>query len=83
VLTYAFANQDLEQLSGAQRHLVRMGPDNARKIQAKLRKLRVAFGWPEPIVDEEPEPVTASVTGDSHPEPKSDWDVATVGQATE
>lgn len=45
-LSYAFADDRLELLSGAQRQLLRMGPVNARMVQAKLRELRRAFGWP-------------------------------------
>lgn len=44
VVTYAFSDPDLESLSGAQRALLRMGPDNARRIQAKLGELERALG---------------------------------------
>lgn len=43
VATYAFADERLESLSDAQRHLLRMGPDNMRKVQAKLREFREAL----------------------------------------
>jgi len=43
VLGYAFAEAELERLSDAQRHLLRMGPANARRIQTKLRELRQAL----------------------------------------
>lgn len=43
VLTYVFADPTLENLSEAQRHLVRMGPDNQRVVQAKLAALREAL----------------------------------------
>ncbi len=46
-IVYAFAEDELERLSEAQRQLLRMGPSNARKIQASLRRLRRAIGWPE------------------------------------
>jgi hypothetical protein len=46
--TYRFADDRLEHLSDAQRQLVRMGRANATAIQAKLRDIRAAFGWPEP-----------------------------------
>jgi len=39
VTTYAFSDPGLENLSAAQKHLVRMGPENARKIKAKLREI--------------------------------------------
>jgi len=43
VVTYAWADDELEAMSGAQRHLLRMGPDNVRKIQSKLSELKVAL----------------------------------------
>jgi len=42
-LTYRFADPALESLSDAQRHLLRMGPHNARRVQGTLRKLRRAL----------------------------------------
>ena len=46
-LAYAFAEDDLERMSDAQRHLLRMGRKNAMAIQSKLREIRSAFGWPD------------------------------------
>ena len=43
---YAYAAPELEQLSPAQKHLLRLGPDNARAIQAKLRELQGALALP-------------------------------------
>jgi hypothetical protein len=43
---YAYANPGLEQLSSAQKLLIRTGPANARKIQARLREIAVALGIP-------------------------------------
>lgn len=43
VVTYAWADDELEAMSGAQRHLLRMGPDNVRMIQSKLRELKAAL----------------------------------------
>jgi hypothetical protein len=40
VLTYAYTDESLEKLSGAQRQLLRMGPDNVLLIKAKLRDLK-------------------------------------------
>lgn len=40
---YAYADPDLEALSPAQKHLLRAGPDNVRKIQTQLRALRAAL----------------------------------------
>ncbi len=57
-ITYAFADDELEMLSDAQRQLLRMGSHNARTVQAKLRELRDELGWPDPRVDGDP-PVTA------------------------
>lgn len=46
-IVYAFAEDELEHLSDAQRQLLRMGPSNARQVQEVLRNLRLAIGWPE------------------------------------
>ncbi len=43
VKNYRFADPDLEALSPVEKHLIRMGPANARKIQAKLRLLRASL----------------------------------------
>jgi hypothetical protein len=45
-VNYAYAAPELEQLSAAQKHLLRTGPANARAIQTKLRELRGALGLP-------------------------------------
>lgn len=37
---YQFADPQLEALSAGQKTLVRIGPDNARRVKAKLRELR-------------------------------------------
>lgn len=47
VITYQMVDEDLEDLSDAQKHLLRMGPQNIRKIQNKLRAMAVALGVPE------------------------------------
>ena len=54
-IVYAYAEDGLERLSGAQKQLLRMGPGNARAVQTKLRELRTAIGWTESV----PVPVTA------------------------
>ena len=46
VLRYEFADPDLEALSDAQKHLLRMGPRNVQRIQHKLRELAQAVGIP-------------------------------------
>jgi hypothetical protein len=45
-VAYPFADPRLEGLTAAQKQLVRMGPDNARKIQASLRAIALALGIP-------------------------------------
>jgi hypothetical protein len=45
-ILYTYANPEQEKLSAAQKHLLRMGPDNARAIQAKLRELQGALALP-------------------------------------
>ncbi|OJH37863.1 hypothetical protein BON30_27220 [Cystobacter ferrugineus] len=47
-VNFNYASEELEGLSAAQKHLVRMGPTNARAIQAKLRELRDALALPPP-----------------------------------
>jgi len=46
VFRYEFADPDLEALSDAQKHLLRMGPRNVKRIQGKLRELALAIGIP-------------------------------------
>jgi hypothetical protein len=43
VTTYVFTDPNLEALSDIQKHLLRMGPENIRKIQAKLREIKEAL----------------------------------------
>ena len=43
----------LEAMSQAQKHLFRMGPDNVRRIQAKLRQIAAALGLQSAIADVE------------------------------
>ena len=40
---YAYVDADLEARSPAAKHLMRMGPENARRVQEKLRALRAAI----------------------------------------
>lgn len=42
-VVYKFADPRLEQLSAGQKLMIRMGPDNARRVKAKLRELRHAL----------------------------------------
>ena len=43
---YAYSNPQLESLTPAQKHLLRMGPDNASRVQARLREIALALGIP-------------------------------------
>jgi len=47
VASYAMTDPELEELSPAQKHLFRMGPENVQVIQTKLRTLAIACGIPE------------------------------------
>ncbi|HVG66795.1 MAG TPA: DUF3014 domain-containing protein [Gaiellales bacterium] len=42
--SWVFADPKLEALSSAQKQLLRMGPDNARAVQQRLREIRAAIG---------------------------------------
>lgn len=48
VLTYLYVDPELENLSVAQKHLLRMGPDNMAVIQAKLREIAQYLGFSVP-----------------------------------
>lgn len=43
IVTYAWADDELEALSGAQRHFLRMGPENVGSIQEKLGEFRAVM----------------------------------------
>jgi hypothetical protein len=47
VITYRMLDSELESLSQAQKHLLRLGPENVRKIQTKLRNIAQALGFQE------------------------------------
>jgi hypothetical protein len=47
VLSYVMLDPKLENLSEAQKHLLRMGPENVEAIQKKLREMALALGVPE------------------------------------
>jgi hypothetical protein len=47
VLSYWAVDDNLEDLSEAQKHLLRMGPQNTRKIQKKLREMALLLGASE------------------------------------
>jgi hypothetical protein len=48
VVTYAWADAEIEGLSAVQRQFLRMGPDNVSTIQAKLGQIRAALAAPTP-----------------------------------
>ena len=43
---YLFADPELEARPAAEKHLLRMGPENMRKVQVKLAELAGALGLP-------------------------------------
>jgi hypothetical protein len=47
VAVYSMADIRLENLDPAQKHLLRMGPENQQLIQTKLRQLALALGFAE------------------------------------
>jgi hypothetical protein len=44
IISYNMVDPELERLSQAQKHLLRMGPENILRIQSKLRELALALG---------------------------------------
>ena len=44
---YLYADRDLEALGPIEKHVLRLGPHNARLVQEKARELRAALGLPE------------------------------------
>jgi hypothetical protein len=67
-IVYAFAEDRFENLTGAQKHFLRMGPRNVAAVQAKLRELRDGMGWPEQVpavvTAELEQPAQAELTAD-------------------
>jgi DUF3014 family protein len=47
---YAYADERLENLTAAQRQLLRMGPRNVRVIQSRLREIALALGIPQSAI---------------------------------
>ena len=47
VSSFEFADPKLEELSDAEKHFLRLGPDNLRKIQAKARAIALEIGLPQ------------------------------------
>jgi hypothetical protein len=46
VVNYTMLDPNLENLSDAQKHFLRMGPENVEAIQTKLREMAMALGVP-------------------------------------
>jgi DUF3014 family protein len=46
-IVYAFVDPKLEQMSAAQKHLLRMGPQNVQEVQGKLREIADHLAIPE------------------------------------
>lgn len=46
-IVYAFADPRLERMSAAQKQFLRMGPQNVRSVQGKLREIASYLGIPE------------------------------------
>ncbi|HLM44689.1 MAG TPA: DUF3014 domain-containing protein, partial [Myxococcaceae bacterium] len=51
---YAYADPRLEALGAAEKHLLRMGPENMRKVQTKLTELAGALGLSSPEQAKQP-----------------------------
>lgn len=47
VSSFEFADPKLEELSDAEKHFLRLGPDNLRKIQEKARAIALELGLPQ------------------------------------
>jgi hypothetical protein len=47
IMSYAMVDPKLEELNPAQKHLLRMGPENLQLIQAKLKELALTLGFAE------------------------------------
>ena len=45
ILTYRMVDPNLQNLSPAQKHLLRMGPENVRRIQTKLKEIAYYLGF--------------------------------------
>jgi hypothetical protein len=66
-IVYAYADDRVEQLSDAQKQLLRMGPENSRRVLAKLNELRLALGWPPRAPDTLSNQIEAAVSEQNAP----------------
>ncbi len=57
ISSYAMTDPKLEELSAAQKHVLRMGPENLQLIQVKLREIGLALGFADAQL---PKPQAAS-----------------------
>jgi len=57
IASYAMTDPKLEDLSAAQKHVLRMGPENLQLIQVKLREIGLALGFADAQL---PKPKAAS-----------------------
>jgi predicted transcriptional regulator len=46
-VNYLYIDEGLEEMNEIQKHLLRMGPKNTRRIHQKLREMALALGMPE------------------------------------
>jgi hypothetical protein len=53
-VNYLYVDDGLENMNEVQKHLLRMGPKNTRKIQQKLREITLALGVPESQLPQPP-----------------------------
>ena len=51
MMSYVMTDPELENLSAAQKHLLRMGPENVRKTQAKIKEIKQAVNNPEEVIE--------------------------------
>mgnify|MGYP001816967338 CR=1 FL=1 len=48
-IVYAYADDEFENLTESQKLLLRLGADNAARIQQTLREFRATMGWPDAV----------------------------------
>jgi hypothetical protein len=91
-IVYAYAEDEFENLTSAQKHLMRMGSGNVVAVQAKLTAFRNAMGWPEraqPVVTAEleqsipTEPAVAPMIADAMPVLETDLPFDQIGATEE
>lgn len=60
---YRYADPELESLSAGRKIMIRVGPDNARRLKAKLRELRATLAGKPPQGETKPAAPPAAKTG--------------------